>query len=336
MRPWDRTAVARSPPMVSLIIIGGPTGSGKSALALALAEKIGGAIVNADSMQQYRELRIVTARPTLGEHSRAPHYLYGHRSADQPSSAGQWLDQAIRAIDEIKAQERVPIVVGGTGLYLQALLQGIAPVPVVPGEVRLETSKRFDALGVPAFHQDFAKRDPEQAALLEPGDRQRLIRAAEVLEATGKSLQYWQSLPRKKVTLPEPIAGVALMPPRPELHARIEERLHRMIDAGALDEIAALRAKNLDPNLPLMKAVSVPEFMAHIDGEIDLATAMEQALAKTRQYAKRQLTWFRHQLPELEVLNDFGDKPEVANDHPALSLDLLTERSFKHTVRSSR
>ncbi len=322
--------------MVSLIIIGGPTGSGKSALALRLAERLGGAIVNADSMQQYRELRIITARPTLSEHSRAPHFLYGHRPADEPGSAGQWLDQAIRAIDEIKAQERVPIVVGGTGLYLQALLQGIAPVPNVPYEVREQTSRRFDALGVPGFHQDLIRRDPEQAALLEPGDRQRLIRAAEVLEATGKSLLHWKSLPRKRVTLPEPIAGVALMPPRPELHARIERRLHQMIDDGALDELQAFRAKKLSPELPLMKAVSVPELLAHLDGEIDLATAIQRATAKTRQYAKRQLTWFRHQLPELEVLNDFGDKPEAASDLPALSMGLLTDRIFKHSVRSSR
>lgn len=326
--------------MVNMIIIGGPTCSGKSALALQLAEKMGGAVVNADSMQQYRELRIITARPTLNEHRRAPHYLYGHRSADQPSSAGQWLDQAMRIIDEIKAQERVPIVVGGTGLYLQALLQGIAPVPEVPGEIRERVSQRFEILGVPGFHHDLAKRDPEQAALLKPGDRQRLIRAAEVLEATGKSLLYWQSLPKKRVHLPEPIAGVALMPPRPELHARIERRLHRMIDAGALNELEALRSKDLAPNLPLMKAVSVPELMAHLSGEIDLATAVERATAKTRQFAKRQLTWFRHQLPELEVLEDFGDKPEIVpeivTEHTVLSPDLLTDRTFRHTVRSSR
>jgi tRNA dimethylallyltransferase len=320
--------------MLGLIIIGGPTGSGKSALALNLAEKIGGAVVNADSMQQYRELRILTARPTLGDHHRAPHYLYGHRAADQPSSAGQWLDQAIRAIDEIKAQARVPIVVGGTGLYLQALLQGIAPVPDVPDEVRKAVSLRFDELGVPGFHQVLLKRDGGQATLLEPGDRQRLIRAAEVLEATGKSLLYSQSQPRKRVTLPEPIAGVALMPPRPELHARIERRLQRMVDAGALDELEGLRARQLNPSLPLMKAVSVPEFMAHLEGRIDLPTAIERATAKTRQFAKRQLTWFRHRLPELEALEQFGDKPEVADAYPPLSMGLLTERPFRHTVRS--
>lgn len=322
--------------MVSLIIIGGPTGSGKSALALELAEKIGGAIVNADSMQQYRELRIITARPTLNDHRRAPHYLYGHRSADQPSSAGQWLRQAIKVIDEIKAQDRVPIVVGGTGLYLQALLQGIAPVPDVPAEIRAKTTRRFEELGVPGFHQHLAKHDPDLAASLKPGDRQRLIRAAEVLEATGKSMLYWRAQPRKRVVLPEPIVGVALMPPRPELHARIERRLQTMIDRGALDELEALRAKKLDPNLPLMKAVSVPELMAHLDGKIDLATATSRAMAKTRQFAKRQITWFRHQLPELEPRNEFGDKPEVVSDHPALSLDLLTDLAFKHTVRSTR
>ncbi len=322
--------------MASLIVIGGPTGSGKSALALWLAEKMGGAIINADSMQQYRELRIVTARPSLSEHRRAPHYLYGHLTADEPGSAGQWLDQAIRAIDEIKAQDRLPIVVGGTGLYLQALLQGIAPIPHVPGEVRDETSRRFDRLGVPGFYQDLIKRDPEQAAHLEPGDRQRLIRAAEVLEATGKSLLYWQSLPRKRVTLQGPIAGVSLMPPRPELRARIEQRLNRMVEGGALDELEALRDQKLDPNLPLMKAVAVPELMAHLDGKMDLSAAILRATAKTRQYAKRQLTWFRHQLPELEPLDDFGDKPDIGHEVPALSMGLLTERIFKHTVRSSR
>ncbi|MGI9436496.1 MAG: tRNA (adenosine(37)-N6)-dimethylallyltransferase MiaA [Geminicoccaceae bacterium] len=322
--------------MVSLIIIGGPTGSGKSALAIELAERIGGAVVNADSMQQYRELRIVTARPTVADHSRAPHYLYGYRSADEPGSAGQWLEQAIRAIDEIKAQERVPIVVGGTGLYLQALLQGIAPVPEIPAEIRAETTRRFNELGVPGFHQQLAKDDPDLATLLEPRDRQRLIRAAEVLEATGKSLLYWQSQPRKRVVLPEPIAGVSLMPPRAELHGRIERRLLKMIEAGAIDEIEILRAKGLDPNLPLMKAVSVPEFVAHLDGVFDLATATERAIARTRQFAKRQMTWFRHQLPELEPLEEFGDKPEAVTANPALSLDLLTERAFEHTVRSSR
>lgn len=323
--------------MVNLIIIGGPTGSGKSSLALDLAERIGGAIVNADSMQQYRDLRIVTARPTLADHRRAPHYLYGHLPADRPGSVGQWLRQATKVIDEIKSQERVPIVVGGTGLYLKALLKGIAAVPDIPSEIRLKTSERFDALGVPGFHQDLAKRDPEGAAQLEPGDRQRLIRAAEVLEATGKSLLYWRDQPHRRALLPEPIVGVALMPPRPALHHRIERRLHKMIDAGALDELEALGAKKLSPELPLMKAVAVPELMAHLDGKIDLGTAIARAAAKTRQYAKRQMTWLRHQLPELEPMPEFGDSSDsMVEPSAAVPLDLLTDLAFKHTVRPTR
>ncbi len=323
--------------MVSLIIIGGPTGSGKSALALDLAERIGGAIVNADSMQQYRDLRIITARPTLADHSRAPHYLYGHLPANKPGSVGQWLRQATRVIDEIKSQERVPIVVGGTGLYLRALLRGIAAVPDVPSEIRITTTKRFDELGVPGFHQELAKRDPEQAALLEPGDRQRLIRAAEVLEATGKSLLYWRTQPQMRAVLPEPIVGVALLPPRADLHVRIEQRLQTMIDAGALDELDVLRSKNLSPDLPLMKAVAVPELLAHLEGKLDLTTAIRRASAKTRQYAKRQMTWLRHQLPELEPMEEFGDSPEaVIEPSSAVPLDLLTDMTIRHTVRSTR
>lgn len=323
--------------MVNLIIIGGPTGSGKSALALDLAERIGGAIVNADSMQQYRDLRIVTARPTLADHGRAPHYLYGHLPADKPGSVGQWLRQATRVIDEIKSQERVPIVVGGTGLYLKALLKGIAAVPDIPSEIRVTTTERFDALGVPGFHQELAKRDPEQAAMLEPGDRQRLIRAAEVLEATGKSLLYWRAQPHKRALLPEPIVGVALLPPRAALHRRIEQRLQTMIDAGALDELETLRSKTLSPDLPLMKAVAVPELLAHLDGKLDLTAAVERASAKTRQYAKRQMTWLRHQLPELEPMEEFGDSPDaVIEPSTAVPLDLLTDLAIRHTVRSTR
>ena len=323
--------------MVNLIIIGGPTGSGKSALALDLAERIGGAIVNADSMQQYRDLRIVTARPTLADHRRAPHYLYGHLSANKPGSAGQWLRQATRVIDEIKSQERVPIVVGGTGLYLKALLKGIAAVPDVPSEIRLATMERFDALGVPGFHQDLARRDPEQAAMLEPSDRQRLIRAAEVLEATGKSLLYWRAQPHQRAALPEPIVGVALMPPRAALHRRIELRLQSMIDAGALDEIDALRRRKLPAALPLMKAVAVPELLAHLKGEMDIVTAVNRAAAKTRQYAKRQMTWLRHQLPELEPLEEFGSSHDtMVTPAATVPLDLLTDLAIRHTVRLAR
>jgi len=268
---------------------------------------------------------------------RARHHLYGHLPAETPGSVGTWLSEATRVIGEIRARDQVPIVVGGTGLYLKSLLKGIAAVPDIPSEIRMATSERFDELGVPGFHQDFSKRDPEQAALLEPGDRQRLIRAAEVLEATGKSLLYWRSQPHKRAMLPEPIVGVALMPPRPALHRRIELRLQAMIDAGALDELETLQKKDLPTDLPLMKAVAVPELLAYLGGSLNLATATTRAVAKTRQYAKRQLTWLRHQLPELEPMDEFGDRAKnVFEPSTAVPLDLLTDLAIKHTVRSTR
>jgi tRNA dimethylallyltransferase len=331
-----RTAMDLSLAEPGMIIVGGPTCSAKSALALRLAERLGGSIVNADSMQQYRDLRLLTARPSLTDQARLPHHLYGTRPAEQPCSVGTWLGQAIRAIDAIKEQGRLPIVVGGTGMYLSALLQGIAPVPEVPSGVRAETGQRFDQLGGPAFHAELMARDPKLAQTLRPSDRQRLIRAAEVLDGTGKSLGHWQAMPRKRAVLPQPVIGFSLDPPRAELHRRIEQRLHGMIEAGALTELEALRARNLDPELPLMKAVTVPEFLAHLEGRTDLGSAIERAIARTRQYAKRQLTWFRHQLPELEVIEAFGDSPDLIAEHGLLPPALLTDRSLPHTVRSAQ
>jgi tRNA dimethylallyltransferase len=319
--------------MTGTIIIGGPTGSGKSTLALALAEAVDGAIINADSMQLYRDLRILTARPDAADQARVPHHLFGILPAEQPCSVGKWLALAEQAVQAVHAQNRVPIVVGGTGLYLHALLHGIAPVPDVPAAIRQDTTLTFRRLGVPGFHTHLAKRDPAIAARLHPSDRQRLIRAAEVLAATGQSITMWQAQPPRRIALPGPVYGIALLPPRAELHARIERRLHRMLDAGALDELEALRARRLDPELPLMKAVTVPEFLAHLEGRLDLRPALAVALAKSRQYAKRQTTWLRHQLPELQPRADFG---EILSAFPQALLpwpDVLTERGFTHTVR---
>ncbi len=322
--------------MIGTLLIGGPTGSGKSALALLLAEWLNGAIINADSMQLYRDLRIVTARPEPADQARVPHQLYGMLDAATPCSAGRWLDLAAAAINEVAAAGQVPIVVGGTGLYLHALLRGIAPVPEVPAAVRGAASRDFERLGVPGFHAAFAERDPAAAAKLHPSDRQRLIRAAEVLEATGQSIIRWQAEPPKRIQLPEPVVGVALTPPRAALHERIERRLIGMLEAGALDEIDRLRQRALDPELPLMKAVTVPEFMAHLAGEIDLATATARAVARSRQFAKRQLTWLRHQLPELTPLEGFGDDPELPSHLVLPNLGVLTSRGFAHTVRSAQ
>ena len=207
--------------MTALIVIGGPTASGKSALALRLAEAVGGMIINADSMQLYRDLRILTARPTPEDEARVPHRLYGVLDAEDPASAGRWLELAGIAIGEARAEGRPAIVVGGTGLYLHALLHGIAPVPEIPAAVQSAARARFAALGAPAFHAELAKRDPAMAARLRPSDRQRLIRAYEVVVGTGRSLAAWQAAPPVRVELPMPRIGIALTPPRAALYERI-------------------------------------------------------------------------------------------------------------------
>jgi tRNA dimethylallyltransferase len=297
--------------MSGTIVIGGPTASGKSTLAMRLAVASGGVIINADSMQLYRELRIVTARPSPADEARLPHRLYGVLAADQPGSAGSWLTLAKAAIDEAQEQERPAIVVGGTGLYLHALLRGLADVPPVPAETRAAVCALYGRLGGPAFHAELQARDPVMAARLAPYDRQRLIRAFEVVSATGRSLADWQADAPTRVALPQPVLGVALMPPRAEVYARIGRRLEAMVAAGALDELRALRSLELAPDLPLLKAVAVRELLAHVDGRVDLASALDRATIQTRRYAKRQLTWLRHQLPELTPVARFGDAAEI-------------------------
>jgi tRNA dimethylallyltransferase len=318
-----------------MVVIGGPSASGKSALALRLAEAIGGAIINADSMQLYRELPLLTARPTPADEARAPHRLYGILDAADPASVGRWLELAGRAIEETLAAGRVPIVVGGTGLYLKALLHGLAPVPAVPAAVRRAVLERLARLGAPGLHAELARQDPAMAERLPPNDRQRLLRAVEVLAATGRSLAEWQAEPALRVRLPEQVRGLALLPPRPALHQRIERRLQAMIDAGALAELAALRAARPDPALPLLKAVAVPELLAHLEGRLDLNQAVARALARTRQYAKRQMTWLRHQLPELQPLHGFGDELEAlpggGPPAPAWLTDVAVQHSFRAT-----
>ena len=317
--------------MSGLLVIGGPSASGKSALALRLAEALGGVIVNADSMQLYRELPLLTARPSAAEEARVPHKLYGVLDAADPASVGRWLELAGQAIEESAAAGRVPIVVGGTGLYLKALLHGLAPVPEVPPEVRRAVAERLARLGAPGLHAELAARDPALAARLRPNDRQRLLRALEVLEATGRSLAAWQAAPPLRLRLPEPVRGCALLPPRAALHRRIARRLQAMIEAGALVELAALRAARPDPGLPLLKAVAVPELLAHLEGRLDLASALERALVRTRQYAKRQITWLRHQLPELQPVQSFGDELAALPGSP--ELPLLTTATLPHTFR---
>ena len=297
--------------MNGLFVVAGPTASGKSALALRLAEAGGGTIINADSMQLYRELRILTARPTPEDEARVPHRLYGVLDAEDPASAGRWLELAGAALAEARAQRRPAIVVGGTGLYLHALLHGLAAVPEIPAAVRRAARARFSDLGAAAFHAELAARDPAMAARLRPSDRQRLIRAYEVIVGTGRSLAAWQAAPPVRVELPAPRIEVALMPPRAALYERIERRLHAMIERGALAELERLRRRSLDPDLPLMKAHAVPELLAHLEGRTALAAARDRAIVQTRRYAKRQITFLRHQLPELRLLEGFGDTVDL-------------------------
>ena len=284
-------------PPQKAILIAGPTASGKSALALKLAEKLGGTIVNADSMQVYRDLRIITARPSAEEEARAPHRLYGHVDAAVNYSVGRWCVDVQAALAETKREGRVPIVVGGTGLYFKALTQGLAAVPPTPAEVRAAVRARLEAEGASALHAELARRDPAMAARLKPGDRTRVARALEVLESTGRSLAEWQREGMPAILNPEHAAKIFLVPDRAELHRRIDARFDDMLAAGALAEVQALDARGLDPLLPAMKAHGVPWLRRHLRGEITLETAAAGAKQDTRRYTKRQLTWFRHQMP---------------------------------------
>jgi tRNA dimethylallyltransferase len=281
-----------------IILIAGPTASGKSALALALAEKLGGAIINADSMQVYRDLRIITARPTPEEEVRVPHRLYGHVDAAENFSVGRWCSEIADVLAAALRDARTAIVVGGTGLYFSALTQGLAAVPPIPAQIRNEVRTRLASDGVEALHAELARRDPIAAARLMPGDRARITRALEVVLATGRSLLLWH-----EANMPAPVdaalaAKVFLMPDRDALLRQIDARFDAMMAAGALDEVRALAARRLDPNLPAMKAHGVPWLIRHLNGEIALAEAVEGGKRETRQYTKRQATWFRNQLSD--------------------------------------
>jgi tRNA dimethylallyltransferase len=283
-----------------IILIAGPTASGKSALALALAAKLGGVIINADSMQVYRDLRIITARPSADEEKRAPHRLYGHVDAAENYSVGRWFGEATQALKDAHSHGQPAIVAGGTGLYFSTLTRGIAAVPPIPAEIRREVRDRLAAEGVAALHAELTRRDPATAARLKPGDRARITRALEVVLATGRSLTEWHAdNTPARVDLAD-AAKVFLMPKRDELGMQIDARFDAMMTAGALAEVRALAARNLDPNLPAMKAHGVPWLIRHLKGEIPIAEAIEQSKRDTRRYTKRQATWFRNQLPQFE------------------------------------
>jgi tRNA dimethylallyltransferase len=289
------------------VLIAGPTASGKSALALELAQGTGGIIINTDSMQVYRDLRVITARPTPEEEALVPHRLYGHVDAAVNFSAGSWVADAALALAEARAHHRLAIFVGGSGLYFKALTRGLSSVPPIAVAIREDVRARLERDGVEALHAELAQRDPASAERLKPRDRSRIARALEVVEATGRSLADWHRdglpplLPRGQ------FRALFVGPDREQLYARIDQRFEAMLSSGALEEVAALAARRLDPLLPAMKAHGVPALIRHLKGEITRDEAAAIGRADTRHYAKRQFTWFRHQLPEFEWV-----KPEEA------------------------
>src|SRR5450631_2626112 len=280
----------------AVILIAGPTASGKS--ALALAEKIGGTIVNADSMQVYRDLRTITARPSAQEEARVPHRLYGHVDAGENYSVGRWCRDVGEALNEIAAQGRVPILVGGTGLYFKALTTGLAAVPPIPAEIRGQVRARMASEGAAALHGELASLDPVTAQRLMVNDRSRIARALEVVLATGRSLTDWHREGMPALVDSARAAKIFLTCERKQLVARIETRFAAMLAAGALDDVRALERRQLDPLLPAMKAHGVPWLIRHLNGEISLDEAAAGAVMDTRRYAKRQLTWFRNQMKD--------------------------------------
>jgi len=287
---------------IDAVLIAGPTASGKSAAALGLAQRRNGVVINTDSMQVYRELRVLSARPTDEDEARAPHLLYGHVPISERFSAGRYQDDAARALAEARVAKRLPIFTGGTGLYFEALEKGLAPVPPVPAAVRAANRERLEEIGADAFFAEFAARDPETAASLRPRDAQRVLRAADVFAATGRPLARWQKMAGKPVLDGLRVARFVIAPPRDELYARIDRRFDMMLAHGALNEARALAA--LDATLPAARALGVPALLRHLAGEGTLEAAADEVKRETRRYAKRQFTWFRNRMADWQWIED--------------------------------
>jgi tRNA dimethylallyltransferase len=296
-----------------ILLIAGPTASGKSALALDLAERLGGEIVGADSMQIYRDLRILSARPTEAEEARAPHHLIGVVDAADPWSVGWWLEAARAVIADLRGDGKAAIVVGGTGLYFRALTKGLAAMPAVPADAREAADSEFASRGEAEVRMILKSLDAPAEARIAAGDRQRLVRALAVVRHTGLALSVWQS--ETKPALPEGSwRAVVIEPDRDELYARCDARLSLMAKQGALAEVEALMARNLSPDLPVMKAVGVREFGRCLAGETGLDAAIAEAQQATRNYAKRQLTWFRNQTPDWPRICSAAEGARLALD----------------------
>jgi tRNA dimethylallyltransferase len=295
-----------------VIVIGGPTASGKSGLALTLAERYGGVVINADSMQLYQPFRILTARPSAAEEALAPHRLYGIIPVTERMSAAAWSELALGEIRAAAGQGLLPVLVGGSGLYLKALLQGMAAIPTIPEADRLAAAALIDEIGPAALHERLVQQDPEAQQRLKPNDRTRVLRAWEVLQATGRSIFAWQ-----RETPPPPpdleFLTVVLEPPRPRLYAACDARFLAMLEQGAAEEVSKVASLNLPPTLPGLQALGYAELAAWQAGELNRPQAISKAQQATRNYAKRQTTWFRHQMPDAIRID-----PECFTDNAAM------------------
>ena len=292
-----------------VLVVAGPTCSGKSALALELAVQLGGTVINADSMQVYRELRILTARPSAADEACAPHRLYGVMPAAETCSAARWREMAVIAIGEARRAGQMPIVCGGTGLYLKALIEGMSPLPDIPSDARESVRARYAAAETREIHEALREADALAARRLSATDRQRLLRALEVVEATGRSIVDWQAEPPSGPPPGAEFCTILLMPPRNALYAACDARFRRMVAEGALDEVGHIHSLGLDPALPAMKALGVSELIRHLEGDIDLNHAVAAAQQATRNYVKRQMTWFNRQIvTDFRINEQFSEK----------------------------
>lgn len=294
---------------IRAVLIAGPTASGKSALAIDIARRLGGTVVNADSMQVYADLRTLTARPTPEEEAIVPHRLYGHVDGAVNYSAMRYAEDVAGVLAELHRVGSLPVLVGGTGLYFKALTEGFSTIPPVPEAVRSAFRARVAEQETSLLHAELGRLDPAMAERLKPADRMRIMRALEVHLATGRSIASFQGERH-----PGPLDGVPMLklfinPEREQVRQRIDRRFEQMIAQGALDEVAALRARRLDPLLPVMRAHGVPGLIAHLDGTIGLDEAIARGQADTRAYAKRQVTWFRHQMAGWQAV-----APEAARE----------------------
>lgn len=291
------------PRQPSCIVIFGPTASGKSGLAIDIAAAFNGVVINADSMQIYRNLRILTARPSEEEEARVPHRLYGVLDGRDVCSAARWRSLAAAEIQTASAQGKLPILCGGTGLYLKAIMEGLSPMPAVPDSVRLRIRAEVARASPVRSWERLQEIDPEASRRIEPMDRQRISRALEIYEATGETFSAWRNKPLDGPQVPHRFISLALAPPRKTLVSRCNHRLHKMIEMGGLDEVKSLLAQALPSDCPVMRAVGVPEFSAYLKGAWALETALEKAQIATRRYAKRQMTWLKSNFIAQKIYN---------------------------------